>query len=514
MPRSTRKWLALTGMLGAALVVDGWAVVPVVDVPRPLFVTLTADLAVELPRRSLYDDVTAMYRGMQHGRPVVNGYSGYSPPHYGVLMYDLGVACVDSLDAARGGRSLDIVIWQGTEGAGAIDAALMKRWGRSVRDDVAGAIIYHLPRAPGRRSIPAVDPSVDLGNGCFNTRPRGISQGSGAVSWIPSMPEPVRIAFLGCGFITRVHSRHLRSLAGDLVCSYASRDQGKAEAFRRDYRGATVYPSYTAAIEDPHVDAVVIAVPPRFHLDLTVQALQAGKHVLVEKPAYLRMAEYLLVQEARNRAGRVVLVGENDHYKPLAQCLRRLLAEGAIGEMVFAYFTSIAKRLKTAGDWRNDEEVAGGDAFFEEGIHWLHLAGSLGPAITMVHGYQPSVSRDGPDTRAKSMMVAFRYDNQAVGSLYYSREIPSLLKGLRLSTLYGRNGIITFESNGLFVLVRGRARGQGLPKVLFPGFRDMRGYRAMYRDFLRAIRTGHAPEMSLERAMNDQRLMDQIYTSG
>ena len=172
MPRSTRKWLALTGMLGAALVVDGWAVVPVVDVPRPLFVTLTADLAVELPRRSLYDDVTAMYRGMQHGRPVVNGYSGYSPPHYGVLMYDLGVACVDSLDAARGGRSLDIVIWQGTEGAGAIDAALMKRWGRSVRDDVAGAIIYHLPRAPGRRSIPAVDPSVDLGNGCFNTRPR------------------------------------------------------------------------------------------------------------------------------------------------------------------------------------------------------------------------------------------------------------------------------------------------------------------------------------------------------
>ena len=89
------------------------------------------------------------------------------------------------------------------------------------------------------------------------------------------------------------------------------------------------------------------------------------------------------------------------------------------------------------------------------------------------------MSRDGPDTRAKSMMVAFRYDNQAVGSLYYSREIPSLLRGLRLSKLYGRSGVITFESNGVFVLVRGR----GAPKVLFPGFRDMRGYRAMYRDF-------------------------------
>jgi UDP-N-acetylglucosamine 3-dehydrogenase len=323
------------------------------------------------------------------------------------------------------------------------------------------------------------------------------------------MPEPLRVAFLGCGFITRVHGRHLRSMRGDVVCSYASRDGDRAEAFRRTYRGAASYADYTAAIADPRVDAVVIAVPPRFHLDLTLQALAAGKHVLVEKPAYLRMADYRTVLEARNRSGRIVLVGENDHYKPLAVCLRRLLADGVIGEMVFAHFTSIARKLKSAGDWRNDAAMAGGDAFFEEGIHWLHLAGSLGPTITTIHGYRPSVSRDGPDTRVKSMMVAFRYDNQAVGSLYYSREVPSLLRGLRLSTLFGRDGVITFESNGLFVLVRGR----GVPKVLFPGFRDMRGYQAMYRDFVHAVRTGRAPQMSLDRAIDDQRLMDQIDAS-
>jgi len=107
------------------------------------------------------------------------------------------------------------------------------------------------------------------------------------------------------------------------------------------------------------------------------------------------------------------------------------------------------------------------------------------------------------------MMVAFRYDNGAVGALYYSREIPSLFKGLRLSKLFGRHGIITFESNGLFVV----ARGGGLPRLLLPGFRDIRGYRAMYRDFAGAIREGRAPQMSLERAMDDQRLMDQIYAA-
>ena len=69
-------------------------------------------------------------------------------------------------------------------------------------------------------------------------------------------------------------------------------------------------------------------MPPRFHLDLTLQALAAGKHVLVEKPAFLRMEDYETVLEARDRAARVVLVGENDHYKPLAVTLAAAARRG------------------------------------------------------------------------------------------------------------------------------------------------------------------------------------------
>ena len=117
-----------------------------------------------------------------------------------------------------------------------------------------------------------------------------------------------------------------------VLSSYASRDQGKSEAFCREFSGAASYRDYTAAIENAAVDAVVIAVPPRFHLDLTLQALAAGKHVLVEKPAFLTRRDYERVREARDRAGTVVLVGENDHYKPLALTLRRLVADHAIGD--------------------------------------------------------------------------------------------------------------------------------------------------------------------------------------
>jgi len=321
--------------------------------------------------------------------------------------------------------------------------------------------------------------------------------------------NPLRIAFLGCGFITRVHSRNLRLLRDDFSCSYASRDAARAEAFRQEYGGQKSYGSYQAAMADAAVDAIVIAVPPRFHLELTLEALKAGKHVLVEKPAFFTMADYRAALAARDLAHRVVIVGENDHYKPLAVYLRKVLADGAIGEMVFAHFTTIARRFKSGDDWRNDESMAGGDAFFEEGIHWLHFAGSLGPSITSIVGFRPGIDRKKPDRRSKSMMVAFRYDNRAVGALYYSREVPSLLRGMRLSKIFGRDGIITFESNGLFVAVRGK----GLPRFVLPGFRDYRGYRAMYRDFARAIHEGGAPEMSLERAIEDQRLMDQVYAT-
>src|SRR5688572_15137853 len=136
------------------------------------------------------------------------------------------------------------------------------------------------------------------------------------------MSQPLHIAFLGCGFITRVHSRNLRRFQSEIVCGYASRDKAKAAEFCGEFRGTGSYSDYADAINDPKVDAVVIAVPPKFHLNLTLQALDAGKHVLVEKPAYPTMGDYAAVLDARDRAKRVVLVGENDHYKPLAITLR------------------------------------------------------------------------------------------------------------------------------------------------------------------------------------------------
>ena len=83
--------------------------------------------------------------------------------------------------------------------------------------------------------------------------------------------------FLGCGFITRVHSGHLRSLRADVIPSYASRERAKADDYCRRFNGGGSYGDYEAAIDDPSIDAVVIAVPPRFHLDLDAAGAGGGK---------------------------------------------------------------------------------------------------------------------------------------------------------------------------------------------------------------------------------------------
>jgi predicted dehydrogenase len=134
----------------------------------------------------------------------------------------------------------------------------------------------------------------------------------------------------------------------------------------------------------------------------------------------------------------------------------------------------------------------------------MHFLASLGPEITGITGYRPGPS-GAPE---RTMLAAATFADGSVGTLSYSWEIPSPLKGIRMSHLYGTQGVIAFESNGLFVRISG-ARN----RLYFPGFRDISGYAAMWRGFLTAIRAGRQADMTLELAQRDLALVEQCYRS-
>lgn len=336
--------------------------------------------------------------------------------------------------------------------------------------------------------------------------------------------RPLGLAFLGCGAITRRHSRTLRSMGAHARLHYASREAAKAEALRRRFGGGLAWGSYEAALADPDVDVVLVATPPHLHLKQTLAALEAGKHVILEKPAFPSADDFAPVRAAAGRAGRRVCVAENYVYKPVAALLRDILGRGDIGEPLLL-LVDAAKRQRPTG-WRADRALSGGGGLREGGIHWVSFMASLGLAPRRVSGYRggggdpagavssgagaapPRPPRDRRAPTEETALVVFEYEGGAVGALSFSWEVPSPLKGVRLSRIYGREGTVRFESNGLFVLVHGRRSALRLP-----GLRDLAGYRAMFQDFFDAIRTGREPLMKLDLAERDLRLVDRIYAS-
>jgi len=317
----------------------------------------------------------------------------------------------------------------------------------------------------------------------------------------PTMsPSPVNLAFLGCGAITRVHSRTLAGFSSEVRCFYASRDATIAATFNRHFGGSGSFGSYASAIIDERIDTVLVATPPDSHLDLTLSAIEHGKNVIVEKPAFPRAADFASVRSAEAQSGRRVLVAENYCYKPLARVLRKIVGSGVLGEIRFVHLDAV-KRQRSSG-WRGDPAITGGGALFEGGVHWIDLIANLGLRIEAVHGFRPG-DWQGVE---RSMLVVVEYEEGAVGTLAHSWEVPSVFRGLRMSRIYGTRGSVAFESNGLFVVVAAPH-----PRLILPGLRDISGCQAMFRDFLAALRTGGEPLMSLARAQRGLEVIEAAY---
>jgi UDP-N-acetylglucosamine 3-dehydrogenase len=313
--------------------------------------------------------------------------------------------------------------------------------------------------------------------------------------------KEIGIALLGCGFATRLHGRTLKKFP-HVERFFASRSAARAAEYAVDYGGAGSFGSYQEAMDDERVDVVLVATPPSSHLDLTLDALTRGKHVIVEKPPFLRASDFDTVERAAQEAGRSVFVAENYFYKPLTRALREVISSQVLGEP--RILTVNALKEQRTGDWRDDQSLAGGGALFEGGIHWVNFMGSLGMEIRAVHGFRPGPRR-GPE---KTIVIVVEYANGAVGTLYYSWELGSPLKGLRMSALYGTAGTASFESNGLLLGVRGRRK-----TLRLPGARDLLGYGAMFEDFFESIATGAPPLFTLSAARKDLERVESVYRS-
>ena len=187
----------------------------------------------------------------------------------------------------------------------------------------------------------------------------------------------LKAAVIGTGFMGRVHLEALRRTEGVEVVAIAGRSPGAAARLGSGFGVELVTDDYREVLENPAIDAVHVCTPNASHYEMAKQAMQAGKHVLCEKPlsVSVKEAEELVALAAEKRVRNCVC--HNLRYYPMVQQMRRMRMSGALGKILVVQGTYSQDWLLYETDWNwRIEEGAGGPsrAMADIGSHWFDMA--------------------------------------------------------------------------------------------------------------------------------------------
>ena len=199
--------------------------------------------------------------------------------------------------------------------------------------------------------------------------------------------EKLRVGVIGCGGIA--NGKHLPALKkqadkADIV-AFCDIIVERAEKAAKEYGipDAKVYENYKELLEDPQIDVVHVCTPNRSHCEITVDALEAGKHVMCEKPMAKTAADARKMLEAARRTGKKLTIGYQNRCRPDSLLMKKIVDQGALGDIYYAKAHAIRRRaVPTWGVFLNEYEQGGGP-LIDIGTHALDLT------LWMLDNYKP-----------------------------------------------------------------------------------------------------------------------------
>jgi predicted dehydrogenase len=209
--------------------------------------------------------------------------------------------------------------------------------------------------------------------------------------------DTLRIGILGAARIAPAAIvKPARKVGEATIGAVAARDRSRAEEFAKKHAVPKVHESYAALIADPELDAIYNPLPNGLHAEWTIAALEAGKHVLCEKPFTANAKEAEEVAAVATRTGLVVMEAFHYRYHPLAQRMLHIVESGELGA-VERIETALCFPLPKFSDIRYQYDLGGG-ALMDVGTYAVHMARLLGreePAVAsaMAKLRTPNVDR-------------------------------------------------------------------------------------------------------------------------
>ncbi|SMF87764.1 Predicted dehydrogenase [Paenibacillus uliginis N3/975] len=202
------------------------------------------------------------------------------------------------------------------------------------------------------------------------------------------MSKVYRVGIIGCGGIA--NGKHLPSLSKlnsvELV-AFCDIVQSRAEEAASKYGidEAKVYSDYTELLQDDTIDIIHVLTPNESHAEISIASLEAGKHVMCEKPMAKTAAEARSMVEAAKRSGKKLTIGYNNRFREDSLYLKQLCEDGELGHVYFAKAHAIRRRAVPTWGVFLDEEKQGGGPLIDIGTHALDLT------LWMMDNYKPKV---------------------------------------------------------------------------------------------------------------------------
>ena len=261
-----------------------------------------------------------------------------------------------------------------------------------------------------------------------------------------------KFALVGAGVIGKHHGLVISQLADRVELVAVADTQPERAAALAAERGGRPYGSLTEALAGEEIDVVVVCTPTGRHGEVAVEALGAGKHVIVEKPAEITVERTDEIIKARDQAGKLVTVISQHRFDPSTETTIAAIARGELGRLTSG-IASIdwwrGQSYYDSGDWRGTWELDGGGALMNQGVHTVDLlVAALGRPVE-VFAYAGTLAHERIEVEDVAAGVV-RFESGALGVLHATTAAyPGLSARLQV---HGDRGSVVIDNDQLAFL--------------------------------------------------------------
>lgn len=302
-------------------------------------------------------------------------------------------------------------------------------------------------------------------------------------------------------------------------------DEARLKRAAKKYRDVTLYTDFEDLLADPRVDIISVCLPSAMHADFAVRAMEAGKHVLVEKPLDITPERAALIEEARVRTGMTCGVVHQNRFNANMYPIREAIDSGKLGTLILGTFGVKWYREQSYydhGGWRGTWEMDGGGSLMNQAVHTVDLMQWLMGDVASVTSTMGIYDHDIKTEDMTASLVRFK--NGAVATFVSTTcAYPGISTEIML---YGTGGSIEADADTLKVWKMKNAPDEEAEEAemlsLYGGGNlealsrepDRRfGHDHVVEDMILAVRDGRDPEVMPAEALRAVRIVCAVYES-